>query len=255
MSSILLLGSPGVVFAKLPGEAVIAGMLSEDAGEFSGSGELSASGVPVGVGGSGKGVEPGTSGASEAWLLGEPTGAAGEGVGRDVTGGMPSDSGGDEAEEGEVAGVPVFGLLGEADGAGKAPLAVGGDDTRLPDDGVIGLGLLLSDPGDAVGIAVGVPLVPVDADGEGFVVGLATGDAVGVALVPVDAVGDADVPVGVLPAVEGPGLAAGLRCPAGNPGLAGPAEGVWRGKEGYAPGGVLPEGTGGEAFGGEPEVE
>ena len=223
MAGVLPLRSPGLAFAKLPGEAVVTGVLGEDAGELSGSGELCASGVPVGVGGSGKGVEPGTPGASEAWLLGEPTGA-GDCVVGDLTAGLLSDPGGGEAEEGEAAGVPVMGLLAEADGVGETPLAGGAGNTGLP-DGAVGLGLVVSEPGDAAGIAVGVPLVPVDADGETVVVGAAPGDAVGVALVPLDVVGDAGVPDGLLPAVEDPGLAGWLRCP-GDPGLAGPAEGV-----------------------------
>lgn len=127
--------------------------------------------MSVGVGGSGKEVAPGASGASEAELLG----------------GRPGVTGDCETGEGLAAG------FAGVSAAGLLPVgAVPGGVTRL--------GLVDPAAGDAVGNEVGVTLVPVG--GDGVAAGVAPepvdGDDMGAgdALVPVDVEGDAGEPVG-----------------------------------------------------------
>ena len=170
----------GLALAGLPGAAVAAGEPREDSVGLSGWGGLFSSGVPVGVGGSCKGVAPGLTGASEAEFLG----------------GRPGVDGDCETGAGVAAGDPALGLLGALPGAGELLLpTVVGEGTRLlagvVEPGLelglglgLGLGLVIPVAGDAVGSAGGVALVPVNKDGVG------TGDA----LVPVD--GDAGEPAG-----------------------------------------------------------
>ena len=128
--------------------------------------------MPVGVGGSCKGVAPGASGASEAELLGSCPGANGDcpGVAEirpGVVGDCPGVNG--DCRDGETgAGVAaVVGLLGGVPCGGEALLLSLGEGTRLPAcvAGLgLGLGLVDPDSGGAVGDGVGAALVPVGGD-------------------------------------------------------------------------------------------
>ena len=139
---------PGLVLAGLVGAGVLAGVLGEDTGEA--PDPDSASSVPVGVGGRGKGVDPGTSGASEARLLGV-TGISAAGT---LTAGLFADCGGEfVAGERVRAGAPAAGLPGGVVNAGVGIVVVVGG---LPDC-VAALGLVVVTPD--LGIGKGLQLV------------------------------------------------------------------------------------------------